>query len=22
MGDNVCRGCARTFAEVSQWCFM
>ncbi|MCD4483363.1 DUF1289 domain-containing protein [Chromobacterium vaccinii] len=22
LGDNVCRGCARTFAEVSQWCFM
>ncbi|KUM02520.1 DUF1289 domain-containing protein [Chromobacterium subtsugae] len=22
LGDNVCRGCARTFGEISQWCFM
>ncbi|AXE30960.1 hypothetical protein DK842_14335 [Chromobacterium phragmitis] len=22
LGDNVCRGCARTFAEVGQWCFL
>lgn len=20
LGDNVCRGCARTFTEVSGWC--
>ncbi|WP_287876795.1 DUF1289 domain-containing protein [Aquitalea sp.] len=22
VGDNVCRGCARSFAEISNWCFM
>ncbi|POZ63709.1 DUF1289 domain-containing protein [Chromobacterium alticapitis] len=22
LGDNVCRGCARTFGEISQWCFL
>lgn len=22
LGDDVCKGCARTFAEISQWCFM
>ncbi|GGP26893.1 hypothetical protein GCM10010971_27120 [Silvimonas amylolytica] len=22
MGDDVCRGCGRTFVEVSQWVMM
>lgn len=22
VGDNVCRGCGRSFAEISNWCFM
>ncbi|MDF0604278.1 DUF1289 domain-containing protein [Neisseriaceae bacterium TC5R-5] len=22
LGDNLCRGCARRFEEIAQWCFM
>ena len=22
VGDNVCRGCGRSFAEIANWCFM
>ncbi|KMN33889.1 hypothetical protein VI26_15235 [Chromobacterium sp. LK1] len=22
VGDDICRGCARSFDEISQWCFM
>lgn len=22
VGDDVCRGCGRTFDEIAQWCFM